>query len=160
MLTARLLTGVVLFGGGGVLSSGDVLSDCQGVELSRGCLSGRSAVVLSGGGVVLFSAREVVLSRGGAVQGGGIVWACCPGKWCCPGAGAVWGGLVLFAGVGRAGGGAVHNRKWHHNTPLPFGQTDRKNITLPQTSFADGNNYHWPGLSSFLCLTEKQSRKH
>ena len=29
-------------------------------------------------------------------------------------------------------GGAVHNRKWHHNTPLPL-WTDRcKNITLPQ----------------------------
>ena len=46
-------------------------------------------------------------------------------------------GVVLS----RGGGGAVHNRKWHHNTPFstPCGQTDTcENITLPQTSFAGG----------------------
>ena len=36
------------------------------------------------------------------------------------------------------GVGAVHNRKWHYNTPR--GQTNAcENIALPQTSFAGGN---------------------
>ena len=49
---------------------------------------------------------------------------------------------VLSEGGAVKGRGAVHNRKWHHNTSPPLcGQTNRcKNITLRQTSFAGGNN--------------------
>ena len=95
MLTARLLTGVVLFGGGG-LSSGAVLSDCQGVELSRECCL-RSAVVLSRGGNSAggWCCPEMVLSRGWYCLGGAV-----------QGDGAVRDGVVL-----SLGGEAVHNRK-------------------------------------------------
>ena len=53
-------------------------------------------------------------------------------------------GVLSLAGDDVLSGGtdAVHNRKKHHNTPDPCGQTDRcKNITLPQTSFANSKTY-------------------
>ena len=37
------------------------------------------------------------------------------------------------------GGAAVHNRKWHHNTPYHHWQTDAcEDIALSQISFAGG----------------------
>ena len=69
--------------------------------------------------------------------GGGAVWrvVVSSGKWCCP-----MGWSCPEGGGGAVQGSAVHNRKWHHNTPWTKWLTDRcKNITLPQTSFADGS---------------------
>ena len=42
------------------------------------------------------------------------------------------------------GGAAVHNRKWHHNTPYHHWQTDAcEDIALSQTSFA--------GIKPYCC---------
>ena len=56
-----------------------------------------------------------------------------------------WVGAVHEGGAVQGGGGAVHNRKWHHNTPLwTEWLTDRyKNITLPKLTkgiFAQGTD--------------------
>ena len=80
------------------------------------------------------------VGRGAVLSGG----RCCPRGWrYCPGGREVLslgeGGAVLRVGVLSLGGGAVHNRKWHHSSspPLPVNrQTGVK--TLPSRNFVCG----------------------
>ena len=83
--------------------------------------------------------RSLTVSRRGGVciQGEGVSGegALHPGGGLHP-----WGSASMGKGGLHAGGGGLHPRGLGR-PPCPHEQTDRcKNITLPKTSFAGGNN--------------------